>query len=97
GGGSRLARDQAGDSECRHRAGGDNERQDAPVPRARTHGRGVHIGGVGADLHVYFLEITMDLLQNPEFGARLVTLMAASVLVLQIAMFRQRSLVVSIR
>lgn len=39
----------------------------------------------------------MDLLQNPEFGARLVTLMAASVLVLQIAMVGQRSLVVSIR
>ena len=39
----------------------------------------------------------MGLLQNPEFGARLVTLMAASVLVLQIAMVGQRSLVLSIR
>ncbi len=39
----------------------------------------------------------MDLLQNPEFGDRMVTLMAAFVLVLQIAMVAQRSLVVNIR
>jgi hydrogenase-4 component E len=39
----------------------------------------------------------MDLLHNPEFGNRLVTLMAAFVLVLQIAMVAQRSLVMSIR
>src|SRR5438477_4621463 len=39
----------------------------------------------------------MDLLQNPEFGDKLVTLMAAFVLVLQIAMVGQRSLVMTIR
>ena len=39
----------------------------------------------------------MDLLQNPEFGDRLITLMAAMVLVLQIAMVGQRWLVMNIR
>lgn len=39
----------------------------------------------------------MDLLHNPEFGNRVVTLMAAFVLVLQIAMVGQRSLVMNIR
>jgi hydrogenase-4 component E len=39
----------------------------------------------------------MDLLQNPEFGNRLITLMAAAVLVLQIAMVGQRWLVMNIR
>jgi len=39
----------------------------------------------------------MDLLQNPEFGDKMVTLMAALVLVLQIAMVGQRWLVMNIR
>jgi hydrogenase-4 component E len=39
----------------------------------------------------------MDLLQNPEFGNKLITLMAAAVLVLQIAMVGQRWLVMNIR
>jgi hydrogenase-4 component E len=39
----------------------------------------------------------MDLLQNPEFGDKLITLMAAMVLVLQIAMVGQRWLVMNIR
>ncbi len=39
----------------------------------------------------------MDLLQNPDFGAKIVTLMAAFVLVLQIAMVGQRSLIMNIR
>jgi hydrogenase-4 component E len=39
----------------------------------------------------------MDFLQNPEFGDKLVTLMAAFVLVLQIAMVAQRWLVMNIR
>src|SRR5512135_1527115 len=39
----------------------------------------------------------MDFLQNPEFGDRLVTLMAAFVLVLQIAMVGQRWLIMNIR
>lgn len=39
----------------------------------------------------------MDFLQNPEFGARVITLMAAFVLVLQIAMVGQRSLLVNVR
>ncbi len=39
----------------------------------------------------------MHLLQNPEFGDKLVTLMAALVLVLQIAMVGQRWLVMNIR
>ena len=39
----------------------------------------------------------MDFLYNPEFGERLVTLMAAMVLVLQIAMVAQRGLVMNIR
>ncbi len=39
----------------------------------------------------------MDFLQNPEFGDKLVTLMAAFVLVLQIAMVGQRWLVMNIR
>jgi hydrogenase-4 component E len=39
----------------------------------------------------------MDLLHNPEFGDKLVTLMAAFVLVLQIAMVGQRWLVMNIR
>ena len=39
----------------------------------------------------------MDLLRDPEFGDKLVTLMAAFVLVLQIAMVGQRSLVMNIR
>lgn len=39
----------------------------------------------------------MDLLHNPEFGERLITLMAALVLVLQIAMTGQRSLLMNIR
>ena len=39
----------------------------------------------------------MELLQNPEFGDKLVTLMAAFVLVLQIAMVAQRWLVTNIR
>jgi hydrogenase-4 component E len=39
----------------------------------------------------------MDLLHNPEFGDKLVTLMAAFILVLQIAMVGQRSLIMNIR
>ena len=39
----------------------------------------------------------MDLLHDPEFGEKLVTLMAAFVLVLQIAMAGQRSLIMNIR
>ncbi len=39
----------------------------------------------------------MDLLQNPEFGDKIVTLMAAFVLVLQIGMVGQRSLAMNIR
>ena len=39
----------------------------------------------------------MNVLYNPEFGDKLVTLMAAFVLVLQIAMVGQRSLVMNIR
>ncbi len=39
----------------------------------------------------------MDLLYNPEFGEKAVTLMAAFVLVLQIAMVGQRSLTMNIR
>jgi hydrogenase-4 component E len=39
----------------------------------------------------------MDFLQNPEFGDKVVTLMAAFVLVLQIAMVAQRWLVMNIR
>jgi hydrogenase-4 component E len=39
----------------------------------------------------------MDLLHNPEFGEKLITLMAAFVLVLQIAMVGQRWLVMNIR
>jgi hydrogenase-4 component E len=39
----------------------------------------------------------MDFLYNPEFGERMVTLMAAMVLVLQIAMVGQRGLVMNIR
>ena len=39
----------------------------------------------------------MDFLQNPEFVDRLVTLMAAFVLVLQIAMVGQRSLIMNVR
>ena len=39
----------------------------------------------------------MDLLHNPEFGDKLITLMAAFVLVLQIAMVGQRGLVMNIR
>jgi len=39
----------------------------------------------------------MDFLYNPEFGERLVTLMAAMVLVLQIAMVGQRGLAMNIR
>jgi hydrogenase-4 component E len=39
----------------------------------------------------------MDFLSNPDFGNRLVTLMAAFILVLQIAMVGQRSLVMNIR
>jgi len=39
----------------------------------------------------------MDLLHNPEFGNKLVTLMAAFVLVLQIAMVGQRSVIMNIR
>jgi hydrogenase-4 component E len=39
----------------------------------------------------------MDFLHNPEFGEKLVTLMAAFVLVLQIAMVGQRSLIMNIR
>jgi len=39
----------------------------------------------------------MDLLHNPEFGEKVVTLMAAFVLVLQMAMVGQRSLLMNIR
>ncbi|MBZ5584845.1 MAG: hydrogenase [Acidobacteriia bacterium] len=39
----------------------------------------------------------MDFLHNPEFGDKLVTLMAAFVLVFQIAMVGQRSLIMNIR
>jgi hydrogenase-4 component E len=39
----------------------------------------------------------MDFLQNPEFGDKLITMMAAFVLVLQIALVGQRSLVMNIR
>ena len=34
------------------RPGGDHQRQDAPLPRARAAGRGIYAGGAGADLHV---------------------------------------------
>ena len=43
---------QTAGSELRHRAGGDDQRQDAPVPRSRADGGGVHAGGAGADFHV---------------------------------------------
>ena len=88
---------QAVAAELLHRAGGDDQCQDAPVPRARTDGRGVHARRPGTGFHVPLLEKPMDLLQNPEFGDKLVTLMAAFVLVLQIAMVGQRSLVMNIR
>jgi hydrogenase-4 component E len=39
----------------------------------------------------------MDLLHNPQFGDKVITLMAALVLVLQIAMVAQRSLIMNIR
>jgi hydrogenase-4 component E len=39
----------------------------------------------------------MDILYNPEFGGKLVTLMAAFVLVLQIAMVGQRWLIMNVR
>ena len=82
---------------CGGRAGGDHQRQDAAVPRPGVAGRGVHPGRAGADLDVPVLEIPMDFLQNPEFGDKLITLMAAFVLVLQIAMVAQRWLVTNIR
>ena len=51
----------------------------------------------GPGIHVPVLRRTMNFLQNPEFGDKMVTLMAAFVLVLQIAMVGQRSLVMNIR
>ena len=43
---------EAADAELRHRAGGNRQRQDAPVPRSRTDGGGVHAGGAGPGFHV---------------------------------------------
>src|ERR1035438_3503363 len=93
----RLARPQAPDRELHHGACGNGQCQDAPVPRSRVDGGGVYLRCAGPDLHVPLLETPMDLLRNPEFGDKLVTLMAAFVLVLQIAMVGQRSLVMNIR
>ncbi len=45
---------------------------------------------------MHFLQ-NIDFLQDPEFGEKVITLMAAFVLVLQIAMVGQRSLIMNIR
>src|SRR5205807_907462 len=79
----------------RDRPGGDHQCQDAAVSRTGVAGRSIHAGSARVGVHV--LVLTMHTFLNPEFGAKLVTLTAAAVLVLQIAMAAQRWLVTNIR
>src|SRR5664279_1295573 len=79
-----------------HRAGGNHQRQDAFLSCPRPAGHGVHTGGARTDLDVPLLT-AMHTLQDPQFGDKIVTLMAAMVLVLQIAMVAQRWIVTNIR
>src|SRR5437868_3301629 len=76
---------QTGGAELRHRAGGDHQREDASVPRTGIAGGGIHAGRAGAAVDISVLNSMLAIL-NPEFGEKIVTLTAAMVLVLQIAM-----------
>ena len=55
---------------CLHRAGGDHQRQDAPLPRSRPAGRGVHPGGAGAGVHVPVLRSRCTLYKIPNSATR---------------------------
>src|SRR5437660_11217789 len=67
---------QAGGTELRHRAGGNDQREDASVPRTGIAGGGVHSGRAGVAVHIFILNSMLAIL-NPEFGEKIVTLTAA--------------------
>src|ERR1035438_5486250 len=94
--GNRLAAGEAAFLELRDCSAGDRERQDAALPRAGVVGGGLYPGIAGPGFHVSLLRL-MSPFHDMQFGDRIVTLMAALVLVLQIAMVAQRWIVVHIR
>src|ERR1035437_4142368 len=96
GGGNRLAAGEAAFFKLRDCSAGDRERQDAALPSAGTAGGGLYSGVARTGFHVPFLMLMRPFL-DLQFGDRIVTLMAALVLVLQIAMVAQRWIVIHIR
>src|SRR5665213_1064135 len=94
--GNRLAAGQAASFELRDCSARNSQRQDAALPGTGTAGGGLYPGIARAGVHVSLLMLMMPFL-NLQFGDRIVTLMAALVLVLQIAMVAQRWIVIHIR
>src|SRR5437879_1614556 len=80
-----------------HCSGGNDQREIAALSSAGTAHGFFHLWSARAHLYILILRLSMTFLQDPEFGDRIITLMAALVLVLQIAAVGQRWLVSSIR
>src|ERR1035438_3451185 len=72
------------------------QRQDAALSGAGVAGGGLHFGFAGAGFHLPLLMLMRPFL-DMQFGDRIITLMAALVLVLQIAVVAQRWIVTHIR
>ena len=90
---------QAAGARLRGGPDGDHQRQTAPVSRSGTAGGGVRAERAGTDFDISVLRMKRCMLfwHDPQFGNRMITLMAALVLVLQIAMVAQRWLITNIR
>src|ERR1039458_4107216 len=94
--GRRMAVREAAFLELRHCSYRNRQRQNAALPSAGTAGGGLYSGIARADLNVSLLRLMTPFL-DMQIGDRIITLMAALVLVLQIAMVSQRWIVVHIR
>src|ERR1035437_7555042 len=77
-------------------AGGNDQRQAAPVPRARPVKRRVRARHAGATVHVLFW-ITMNAPTSTAISSQLITFCAAGMLVFQLLLVVQRMLRTSIR
>src|ERR1035438_9508259 len=91
--GNRLAAGEAAAVMLRDCSARNREREDAALPGTGTAGGGLYPGIARAGFHVSLLRLMRPFL-DMQFGERIVTLMAALVLVLQIAMVAQRWIVV---
>src|ERR1019366_5162269 len=80
-----------------HRSDRNHKRENAALPSARTASGRVHPGSARAYFNILILRPRMSFIHDPEFGDRMITLMAALVLVLQIAAVAQRWLMANIR